>query len=214
MVKRYKDITGKRFGRLVAQKYAYTDQGHRTAVWLCKCDCGKNVYVRSDSLNGGTKSCGCLQKEKVSVSGAISNLKHGKYKHRLYNIHQGIKARCFKPACPAYKNYGGRGITMCDEWKKYFMSFYQWAVQNGYKDNLTIDRINNDGDYCPDNCRWVDHKTQGRNTRANHLLTYNGETHCLKEWAEKIGIRYYHIWWRMQHNWPIEKVLSKSTRRK
>lgn len=213
MAKRYKDLSGQRFGRLVAQKYLYTEEKHRSAVWLCKCDCGVEIQVRADCLKNNTHSCGCLHKDIVSVKGK-NNIIHGHYQHRLYNIHQGIKGRCLRPTEPAYKNYGARGITVCEEWKNSFAEFYNWAINHGYKDNLTIDRIDNNKGYCPENCRWTDRKTQGRNTRTNHLITYNGETRCAKEWAEILGIRYYNIWWRLRKGWPIEKVLTKPIHRK
>ncbi len=210
---RYTDLTGQRFGRLVVIRYLYTEQHRRTAVWLCKCSCGKETRVRTDSLTGGkTQSCGCLQSENAFNIGK-DNIKHGLIHHRLYRIYNGMKARCLKPTSQAYKNYGGRGISICEEWEKSFQNFYDWAINNGYKPELSIDRIDNNGDYCPKNCRWANSKTQARNSRTGHFLTYNGETHCLIEWAEKLNIPVSRLRWRYQHGWTTEQILTKTTRR-
>lgn len=116
----------------------------------------------------------------------MGKLKHGQCGTRLYNIFRGMKKRCYNKNCKDFYKYGGRGITVCDEWKDSFQAFYDWSIANGYFDNLTIDRIDNNKGYSPDNCRWVDIKTQSNNTRKNVFLTYNGETMTLAEWGEKI----------------------------
>lgn len=173
------DLSGQRFGRLqVIQKL-------ENSRWLCKCDCGNETTTTTNSLRRGeTRSCGCLHKEVVSTT----MKKHGKTNTRLHRIWRHIKYRCFNESSKAYKNYGGRGITVCDEWVNDFQAFYDWAMKNGYSDNLTIDRIDNDGDYSPENCRWATYKMQANNKRNNHLIKQNGETHTLTEWSEIIGI--------------------------
>lgn len=206
MTKRYKDITGQRFGKLVAQKYLYTDPTHRTAVWLCKCDCGNMTKIRADVLKSQTRSCGCLQTEHARAMGP-QNKTHGLVGTRLYRIYHGMLARCYRKSCPAYKNYGGRGIKMCNEWKQNILAFYDWAQAAGYQDSLSIDRINNDGDYSPDNCRWATHAEQGKNTRTTHYITHNGQTKCVTDWAKELGVCAETIRRRAQRKQPIDKKL-------
>ncbi len=164
----WNDIAGKRFGRLtVIERYGVNN--HRNITWKCICDCGNVVIEDGSSLRSGhTKSCGCLMTEIVSAQFK----KHGGSKSRLYVVWGGMIARCTNPSHTAYKNYGGRGISVCDEWKNDFAKFQKWAYENGYDENAkthvcTIDRINNDGNYGPNNCRWVDMKTQCNNTQRN-----------------------------------------------
>ena len=172
---KYENLTNKKFDMLVALKYLYTDE-RRNAVWLCKCDCGKLVEKSSRTLKSKTsKSCGCLKKinaKKLGKSKYSDRTTHGKRYTRLYHVWCGIKQRCYNVNSHKYKNYGGRSIIMCDEWKDDFMSFYNWAMQKGYDENAlygkcTIDRIDVNGNYEPSNCRWVDMKIQSNNKRKN-----------------------------------------------
>lgn len=193
------DLTGQEFGRLTVVKYVGNGR------WLCRCDCGSIKIILGRSLRGGqTKSCGCLQKEKlIKVC-----TKHGKHNSRLYSIMENMKRRCYSVNDKRYKNYGGRGIKICDEWKNDFMNFYNWAMNNGYKDDLTIDRIDVNGNYEPSNCRWVTIKEQARNTTANKFITYNGLTFCVAEWAEKTGLSQRCINGRLYRGWDIERTLT------
>lgn len=138
----------------------------------------------------------------------MSNFKHGKYRTHIYNTYSGMKARCYNIQDQAYNNYGGRGIKMCDEWKNDFMTFHDWAMENGYNDTLTIDRIDVDGNYSPDNCRWATRKQQARNRRSNLNYTINGVTHCLKEWCEIYDINYQLVWDRLKRGWNLLKALT------
>ena len=154
------NLIGNQFGKLTVIKYAGT-KNNRTA-WLCKCECGNYTTVIGKNLkNGNTKSCGCLHVENARKLFT----KHGKSHTRVYHIYSNILKRCTNTSNKDYKYYGGRGIAVCDEWKDNFQAFYDWSMSNGYKDNLTIDRINNDGNYEPSNCRWTTMKQQARNKR-------------------------------------------------
>ena len=139
----------------------------------------------------------------------IGNYKHGKKGTRLYRIWHDMKTRCCNKNTIYYKNYGGRGIDVCNEWREDFMAFYNWSIANGYKDNLSIDRIDNNEGYSPDNCRWVDRKTQQRNKRNNRYITINGETHCLMEWCELLNLNYFTVHARInKRKWSIKKALG------
>ena len=169
------DLTGQRFGGLTVIGFA-KKSNDRQYMWKCRCDCGNEIVIRSHSLrSGNTRSCGCLQKE--------TNIKlrqtHGMTKTRLYNIWQSMKQRCSLPSASCYKYYGGRGITVCNEWQN-FEPFCEWALANGYADNLTIDRIDVNGNYEPNNCRWLTIQEQQNNTRRSHNITFNGITKTLK----------------------------------
>lgn len=191
------NLIGKRCNKLRVIDYLGT-KNNRT-VWGCMCDCGNYKIVQGKLLtNGKVKSCGCLHS-------TMSNLSN----HKLYHILHGVKNRCYNIKHKAYPRYGGRGITICDEWLNDFKSFYDWAMSNGYQDNLTIDRIDNDKGYSPENCRWVDRKTQQRNRRSNRNYTISGETHCLKEWCEILNLNYNTVHRRIKYyNWTIEKALE------
>lgn len=206
---KFVDLTGQKFGRLVVIKKASNNK-QGIVCWLCQCECGNIKIVRGDSLKQGlTLSCGCLHKNAVKNACKINFLKHGLSKTRINNIWFDMKARCYNKESINYKNYGGRGITVCNEWKNDFLAFYNWAIKNGYNDTFSIDRINVNGNYYPDNCRWVDIKTQSNNRRNNHLITYNGITHTLSEWAEIKGIKVSTLTMRLKHyGWSIEKSLE------
>lgn len=162
------DLTGQRFGKLVVLHRV--DRGNKAKVeWLCKCDCGNESIVRGSNLrNGHIRSCGCLISE--------TNRKHGQWDTRIYRIYYAMKQRAQNPNSPHYKYYGALGIKVCDEWDKSFEAFYNWAIQNGYSDDLSIDRIDPNGDYEPSNCRWADKVTQSfnRKTGADNTTGHTG----------------------------------------
>lgn len=180
----FKDISGEKFGRLFVLEYAGNSE-KGIATWKCLCDCGNIVIVNGDNLrSGNTKSCGCLRDDTIANASVI----HGKSKSRLYRIYNHMKGRCCNKDDANYDSYGGRGIIICQEWLDDFMSFYKWAMENGYNENLSIDRINNDGNYEPSNCRWADNTTQCNNRRSNRLLTVRKVTHTVAEWSRITGI--------------------------
>ena len=178
------DITGKKFGRLTAIKYEGVDNHHRR-VWLFECECGNQVIrPSSEVVRGITKSCGCLKKENIAKY-RKPQIKHGKSKTRLYAIWCGIKCRCNYPDYEKkYRTY--KKIEVCDEWKS-FEPFCEWARSHGYRDDLTIDRINNNRGYEPNNCRWVNYKVQANNKSTNHQISYQGVTKNLKQWMDFFG---------------------------
>ena len=156
------NLTGKRFGRLLVIGKSESKNG--MATWLCKCDCGNEKVVCGNELRKGkANSCGCLRKELAYKM----LIQHGKANTRLYKVWKAMKARCNNPNNKRYSSYGGRGIKVCDEWQNSFQAFYDWAIANGYREGLSIDRVNNDGNYEPTNCRWATASEQQKNKRKN-----------------------------------------------
>lgn len=182
---------GSKYGRLTVVDFV-----HKAPKWYwkCVCDCGGIVIAQPCVIKSGhTASCGCLQRENAKVS----NLKHGQSTTRLYRIYNGMKNRCYNEKQDNYSNYGGRGVSICEEWIKSFDNFYTWSLSNGYADNLSIDRIDNSKNYSPDNCRWVSRLAQNENTRRNNLLTIDGKTQPLSAWAREKGINYHTLSFRI-----------------
>lgn len=133
---------------------------------------------------------------------------HGKTNTKLYEVWKAMRRRTQDKNSQAYENYGGRGIGICEEWEKDFEAFYKWAMQNGYKEGLSIDRKDNEKGYCPDNCRWATRKTQNNNTRANRLVTYRGETHTIREWEEMLMLGENVLKMRLNNGWSVERAMS------
>lgn len=202
------DITGQRFGRLVAIKQDGFYKGR--AYWLFRCDCGNEKVIPSkDVRNGKVSSCGCLRKELLSKRETT----HGLSKTRIYRIWKGIKRRCSKDTVKHWEDYGGRGISMCDEWKEDFMSFYKWSMNNGYKECLSIDRIDVNGNYEPSNCRWATQKQQSRNKRGTIRVLYRDELMPLMDACEKIGISEDVVLSRMKRGASGEEALLKPVKK-
>ena len=179
------DLTGQRFGRLTVISHSGKNKV-RESQWLCLCECGNSSIVVGTALkNGRTKSCGCLRKEKVHDA----TTKHGMCKSRLWRIWHDMKQRCTNPNSRSYKDYGERGIAVCAEWSDNFLNFYKWALANGYAENLSIDRIDNDKGYYPDNCRWATAQEQTDNRRCSKAFVWEGiEYPSISEAARQLGI--------------------------
>lgn len=168
------------------------------AMWECKCSCGSEKIViatRNDLVNGKVRSCGCLKAENNRKKWTT----HGETKTRLYSIWRGIKNRCYNKSDPAYDRYGGRGISVCDEWRSSYKEFREWSLSHGYNDNLTIDRIDVNGNYEPSNCRWADAFVQANNRTNNHLVEFEGKEMTLSELANMLKMPYNTISNRINH---------------
>lgn len=198
------DISNKRFGRLTTIKRVIPS-GETKNKWLCKCDCGNECLVRTSDLRSGrTQSCGCLKAELDSTR----TKSHGMSYTNLHKRWRSIKDRCFNLNCKSYPNYGGRGITMCEEWKNSFEAFRDWALNNGYNESLTIERIDVDGDYEPNNCCWIPLVEQAKNRRTTHFITIKGETHNVRDWSKILGINESTIHNRLKNGWDAERALT------
>lgn len=213
------DLTGQKFGRLMviekAEKPPHSRDRH--SYWLCRCECGNISRVAADKLkNGSTRSCGCLKAEldteRIKTYGK-PNLKHGLCNSRIYNIYNHMISRCYKKNDRKYKDYGGRGITVCSEWRDSFQRFCDWAMANGYTDELSIDRIDNNNGYSPDNCRWATFKQQANNKRTNKTVTIKGETMTIAQAAEKAGVSTQTMWWRVENGKRGEELLERRIKR-
>ena len=209
---KFVDLTGEKFGRLLVLSRVENKDGY--VRYLCKCDCGNTIITRGTRLkSGGVKSCGCLQKEHTSRLG-VSKRRYDKSLNRLRRIYQAMINRCYNPNQISFHNYGGRGIKVCLSWKSNRNLFFEWALNNGYKENLTIDRIDNNGDYSPQNCKWTSLKEQARNRRSTALYFLNGETKPLAEWAEIYQIDYKLVFKRLKLGWSLQKALTKPSQKK
>lgn len=198
------DLTGRTFGKLTVTKPIGIK--NRYLYWECECICGNKVAVRGSHLVcGDTISCGCAI--------YAPNKTHGQSRTRLGREYISMMNRCYNVNHRYYYNYGGRGIKVCEEWKDNKIDFFKWAIANGYNDNLTIDRIDNEGNYEPLNCRWVNNIFQQNHKRNNKLITYNGETHTQAEWSRKTGITSNAIGLRLCNGWSLEKTLTTPLRK-
>lgn len=212
---RFIDLTGQRFGRLTVMGRAENTPSGQ-ARWRCQCNCGKESTVAGQHLrNGVVVSCGCYSSEKSSERAIVRNTTHGKYYTRLHRIWSNMKNRCYNHKHRFYARYGGRGITVCDQWMYDFQKFWNWAISNGYQDNLSIDRIDNEKGYSPDNCRWVLQKEQARNKSNVALVEIDGIAKSLPEWCEQYGVNYYTAYDRMhKYGWTPKEALGLVSRKK
>lgn len=202
-----KDLIGNKYGRLVVVSRA-ENKGSKTA-WLCKCDCGNEVIVTGNALQcGDTCSCGCFRRDKSQEKMS----KHNMSDTRLYRIWKGIKSRCYIKSSSSYIHYGGRGIIMCDDWKNDFINFYNWSIKNGYREDLTIERKDVNGNYCEDNCVWITEKEQHNNTRNSRLIEIDGELKTAKQWSEYADITYDAIICRLKRGISGQDLLKKGGR--
>ena len=190
---------GQKFGRLTVVEILPMEGKRRYCMYLC--ECGNNVKVRADVVGKTTYSCGCLAREKTKERTFV----HGDCNSRIYRIWEGMRQRCRDKNASNYHNYGGRGIKVCPEWSDNFIKFRNWSLENGYKEKLTIDRINNNGDYTPDNCQWTTIKQQSKNRRNN--LKYKGE--ISSDASFRLGGKTRHlVSIRILKGWPIEKAFT------
>ena len=198
---RVPNLIGQRFGLLTVVSRDGSNS-HGRAVWLCQCDCGNKTSITTSRLTSSeTKSCGCPRNRTTHGDS------RGHKRSRLFGIYHGMKNRCFNKNMLNYSDYGGRGISVCPEWRDSYEAFKTWALSSGYKDSLTLDRIDNDGDYCPTNCRWTTRKEQGNNKRTNLTITFNGRTQTAKQWAEELGVGYSTIVARYHKGWDANAIL-------
>lgn len=198
------DMKGKRFGRLVVIEEAFKRKGK--IYWKCLCECGQTTFVTTSNLRSGQiKSCGCLQRELAIKT----QLTHGQSKTKLYKIWESMKRRCVSPKVERYSSYGGRGISVCEEWQR-FEPFFEWAIENGYQDGLSIDRIDVDGNYEPVNCRWVTLKEQSNNKTNSRYVELYGEKKTISEIAEQYKLPYEMVYQRITKlHWSPEEAIKQ-----
>ena len=215
----FADLSGQKFGRLtvICRDIEYTDSsGASRYKYKCLCDCGNYTWATPYQLkSGGVRSCGCLHKESASNRGK-ANTRHGGNRRnapyeekRLYHIWSGMKQRCENPNNGSYSNYGGRGIKICEEWND-FANFQKWSLDNGYSDDLSIDRIDYNGNYEPNNCRWATKIEQANNTRANRFVDIGGVSHTVADWSRISGVKAATILARLEYGWKPEDAVYKS----
>lgn len=198
---KFKNREGLKFGKLLVLRRA-ENKGRRVR-FVCRCDCGNIVVVNSDCLRDGmTKSCGCFKIEELKQRSTT----HGKTQCKLYTMWINMKSRCYNPNNTSYSRYGARGITVCESWRQSFEHFYSWALANGFSEGLSIDRIDNDKGYSPQNCRFATHKEQMRNTSKNRL--YKGKP--ISQWCEELGLDYGYIRRRINfYHDPVSKFFGE-----
>ena len=212
------DLTGKRFGRLIVIRQIGVDKRRREKTWLCQCDCGNTKETKTSYLTSGdTSSCGCYRREcelkNLEKCRGIVQKKHGRSNTRIYQIWADMKDRCNNRNNKAFKNYGGRGIKVCEEWEKDFMTFYTWAMDNGYKDTLTIDRINVNKNYEASNCRWVTWEIQANNKRTTKKIKIYEETKTAKKKKKIYGIKASLLLERYNKGYRDDKLVYKGSLR-
>lgn len=203
---KFKNLAGQKFGRLTA---VLPEMKKDRVYWVCKCDCGNSTLVSASNLTTGqVRSCGCLKREFASAVASARNKTHGMFGSRLYKIWSGMVCRCENAKHPYYERYGGRGIRICDEWRNDNSSFFEWALENGYRDGLTIDRISNDGDYEPGNCRFVSVKQQQLNKSSNTIVSVGGLDLPITEMCEVLNMSYPTVAGRIKRGWSLMDALT------
>lgn len=214
------NLRGQKFGRLTIIgfekiKKPYGSTTTSTWNWICRCECGNIVSVIPGLVkNGHTTSCGCYKREKTIEYNKKAKVKHGGRSDRLYYIWRGMKERCYNKNNKNYPQWGGRGISICDEWINDYAVFRAWALKNGYDDSLSLDRIDVNSNYSPENCRWATYKEQARNKTNAVLLEYNGVKKPLAEWADDLGINYGTLYRRIFFDgWSVDRALSEPLHR-
>lgn len=207
-------VIGQKYGLLTVTgppETTIVQQKNRTAKIIsypCICDCGKTFMANQRSLlEKEEPSCGCTRWARRKLHSKAKGFCNTK----LYGVWNAMISRCENPNCRGYHNYGGRGISVCDEWKNDFLAFKNWAEKNGYCDGLTLERINNNGNYEPNNCSWKTKKEQNNNRRTNRLLTFNDITHTIMQWSEICGVSFSAIVKRLDRGWSIEDILTRDT---
>lgn len=181
---KFTDLTGMRFGNLTVLSVDRTL--NKKLRYKCRCDCGKETFVFPMNLKrGNTTSCGCIRTKKL----VSRNKVHGEKKTKLYGVWCAMRSRCNNQNNAEYYRYGGRGISCCDEWSN-FVPFKEWAMQNNYQEGLSIDRIDNNGNYCPENCKWSSRYEQANNTSTNVFVKYNNQVNTLSNWAKILKLNY------------------------
>ena len=200
------DLTGQKFGRLTVVRFDHKENGRK--YYLCQCDCGNFKIVSNHSLkSGNTKSCGCLHKE-ILIQRNKDNRIHHPENERLLRIWRAMLHRCYKETDEHYDYYGGRGIKVCDDWHD-FETFQKWALANGYADNLTIDRLDGNKDYCPENCSWATMTVQNNHKSDTKWLTYKGKTQSLSDWCRELGLDYFRTKTRLNSlGWSVEDAFE------
>jgi hypothetical protein len=204
---RYRDLieVGNKYNMLTVTRET-NDRVNQELIWECRCDCGDYTIATARNLAKGTKkSCGCLKRDRL----------HGLNKTRPYRIWSNMIQRCTNPDVDSYKNYGKRGIDVCKEWRDDFLNFHKWAIENGYNDSLSIDRINNNKGYSPCNCRWATRQEQANNRResrhpmgSNHNIEFNGKVQSISAWARELDINHNTLRNRVLKGWEIERAMT------
>ena len=212
------DIVGEKFNKLLVISYSHKEKRNNSMkgynhFYNCKCNCGNECKVERSSLRfNNTKSCGCIHSEgltkrntETSRYGGESNGEH----QRILRIYRAMNHRCYNGGDSKYYLYGGRGISVCEEWRKDYYSFKKWALDNGYSDDLSIDRIDVDGNYEPSNCRWATDVQQSNNTRTNKIIEYKDKTQTLAEWCRELELDYFRTKARLNNcNMSIEQAFE------
>lgn len=204
------EMIGNTYNRLTVMKYVGKDK-RGSSICSCDCSCGKkDIHIVSSRVKtGNTKSCGCLNTEAtIARNKSFRKYGNGDWKTPIYNSWSKMISRCYKDTKDA-KDYKDRGILVCEEWKDDFLNFKNWSLKNGWKEDLSIDRIDVNGNYEPNNCRWTDNITQANNKTNNRRITLFGITKTLAEWCRETGFGHKTITYRLDHNWPEDKIFSK-----